>query len=81
MDACAAMRKGIVDSKCINYHLYCVDHVINNSLKAAFGKPIVSDFIKRIKELSAWTHYSLRRIRLIRRKCKEMKGAGKFCLQ
>jgi len=69
------MRKGVVDSKCINYHLYCVDHVINNSLKAAFGKPIVSDFIKRIKELSAGIHNSPGRIRLIQKKCGEMKGA------
>ena len=74
-DACASMRKGVVDSKCINSHLYCLDHVINNSLKAAFGKPLVSDFIKSIKELSAGIHNSPGRIRLIQRKCEEMKGA------
>jgi hypothetical protein len=52
-----------------------LDHVIDNSLKAAFGKPLVSDFIKSIKELSAGIHNSPGRIRLIQRKCEEMKGA------
>jgi hypothetical protein len=51
------MRKDIVDSKSCNYHLYCVGHVID---KEAFGKPLVADFIKRIMELTAGTHHSLR---------------------
>ncbi len=74
-DACASMRKGVVNSKCINSHLYCEDHVIDISLKVALGKPLVSDFIKRIKELSAGIHNSPGCIRLIQRKFEEMKGA------
>jgi hypothetical protein len=51
-----------------------LDEVINHALTEAFQKPLMASLIQKITDLSTDAHNSLKRTRLIRRKCKEIKG-------
>lgn len=70
----SAMKKSVTECSLIDQHIFCVDHILNNTIKEALCHPDLGDFVGKIKELSAATHKSLKRITLIRNKCKELKG-------
>jgi hypothetical protein len=51
-----------------------LDEVINHALNEAFQKPLMASLIQKITDLSTDAHSCIKRTRLIRKKCKEMKG-------
>ena len=57
-DAASNMGKRMRHSHEVDYHLLCLDHIINNCVIHALGIKEVEPLVKKVKEMASKTHRS-----------------------